>query len=236
MKICNKCRQSKDLSMFSKRSLNKDGHNYTCKTCVNNKTSESCVKENKTHESWRSMKSRCSSEKTNGWEHYKGRGIKVCDRWLCKKDGYKNFLFDMGERPLGMTLDRIDVNGDYEAQNCKWSDSKEQSQNRRNNHLITIDGETKCMSEWSVIYNIFPALISKRLLAGWSDFDAVTTPPRLKKQSYLYMGELTTLPELSKRTGIHLRTLQVRIRDQGMSVEDALLKPYKSNKELSSNG
>jgi hypothetical protein len=83
------------------------------------------------HQTWQRMKRRCDNEKGNRWEHYGGRGIKVCDRWL---HSYENFLNDMGRKPSPKhSIDRIDVNGNYEPSNCRWSTPKEQSNNTRRN-------------------------------------------------------------------------------------------------------
>ena len=81
----------------------------------------------RTYNSWRSMISRCYNESYEGYKNYGGRGIGICDRWYV----FENFLLDMGDRPEGMTLDRIDVDGNYQPQNCKWSTFKEQSSNKR---------------------------------------------------------------------------------------------------------
>lgn len=85
-------------------------------------------KETRTHRSWRAMKSRCLNPNDKAFHHYGGRGITICDRW---KNSFENFLEDMGERPDEMTLDRIDNDGDYEVNNCKWSTQTEQVRNRR---------------------------------------------------------------------------------------------------------
>lgn len=89
----------------------------------------------RTYRIWSQMKTRCLNSQQDHYRHYGGRGIKICERWM----KFENFLDDMGIAPKGMSLDRIDVNGDYEPKNCKWSTPKEQASNKRKVVHINID-------------------------------------------------------------------------------------------------
>ncbi len=94
------------------------------------------------------MKNRCTCETSPDYGLYGGRGIKVCDRWL---DSFENFLEDMGERPAGMTLDRIDSNGDYTKENCRWVTNKDQARNKRNSVFVEYMGRAMTLSEFGEV-------------------------------------------------------------------------------------
>lgn len=115
---------------------------------------------------WYSMCERCNNPDCRAYSHYGGRGIRVCSRWNCGIDGFYNFLEDMGKRPKGKTLDRIDVNGDYCPENCRWADNITQQNNKRNNRLITIRGETKTATQWAREYGISVPTAFSRIRRG----------------------------------------------------------------------
>lgn len=98
-----------------------------------------------TNRSWTAMKARCNNPNRKAYKNYGGRGIKVCDRW---NKSFLNFLEDMGERPEGKTLDRIDNDGDYEPDNCRWATRQEQRENTRNTRLIKYAGKTQSLRQW----------------------------------------------------------------------------------------
>ena len=79
-----------------------------------------------TYASWMYMKKRCLNKNATGWKYYGARGVKICDRWL----KFENFLADMGEKPEGTSIDRIDPRGDYEPENCRWATQAQQTRNR----------------------------------------------------------------------------------------------------------
>ena len=114
--------------------------------------------------SWKSMNERCLNRNSPAYKHYGGRGIKICEEWL----RLENFYRDMGERPENKTLDRIDNNGNYCKENCKWSTPKEQSNNKRDNHLLTYCGKTRTVSQWAEELNINRSIIAGRITRGFS--------------------------------------------------------------------
>lgn len=126
-------------------------------------------------DSWRQIQNRCYNPKAQDYAAYGGRKITVCDRW---RDSYQNFLEDMGKRPgPGYSIDRIDVNGNYEKDNCRWATAKEQANNRRNTRRLTLRGETRCLQDWAVIVGIPSKTLYRRITAsGWNDEKALTTP------------------------------------------------------------
>lgn len=116
---------------------------------------------------WSSMLSRCLNKTNVAYDNYGARGIKVCERW---QESFENFIEDMGPKPSAeYSLDRIDVNGNYEPENCRWATWNEQGRNKRNSIYITIKGETKHISEWVEITGISKHAFTYRLKMGWPE-------------------------------------------------------------------
>lgn len=110
---------------------------------------------------WINMKQRSTNPRHHAYKHYGGRGIKVCDRWL---HSFDNFFEDMGERPENRTLDRIDNDGDYSPENCRWATKKEQINNRRVSNLVTYRDRTHTMGNWAYLLNVPLLTLSARIL------------------------------------------------------------------------
>jgi len=122
--------------------------------------------------SWAAMLYRCQ-DPNNGY--YGGRGIAVCDRW---RESFENFYADMGDKPEGLSLDRIDNDGNYEPGNCRWATRTEQCNNQRSNRMLVLDGRSQTLAEWSKELGVNVSAIRRRLIRGWSIKDALTTPVR----------------------------------------------------------
>lgn len=114
-----------------------------------------------TYFSWRNMRSRCYNDKDISFSNYGVRGIKVCARW---RDNYDAFVEDTGLKPEGLTLDRIDSDGNYELENCRWADYETQLNNRPNfNRWIEFKGQSRTLAQWAKELDISPELLSWRL-------------------------------------------------------------------------
>lgn len=119
------------------------------------------------------MKNRATNRNDPHWKWYGGRGIKVCKAWL---NSFDAFLADMGECPEGLTLERIDNNGNYEPGNCKWATQKEQTRNQRRSRILTLGPRTQCLASWAEEAGIGESVIRGRLSRGWTIEQALTIP------------------------------------------------------------
>lgn len=130
---------------------------------------------------WAKIKHRCYNNHNNRYHCYGGRGITVCDEWKNDFMSFYNWSMQNGYNDT-LTIDRIDVNGNYEPNNCRWATYVEQGTNTRSNHLITYNGETHCLSEWCRILNLNYARTINRLnVYNWSVEKAFTTPKKVNQ-------------------------------------------------------
>lgn len=131
---------------------------------------------------WEGMHERCRREKHPHYKDYGGRGIAVCNEWN-EYVSFKKWAFENGYTD-NLTIDRIDPNGNYCPENCKWATMQEQQNNKRNNHYISLNSETHTISEWSEMLGINKTTLKERLAHGWSDEATIMTPVRKRTRGY----------------------------------------------------
>lgn len=132
---------------------------------------------------WHCMRQRCNNPNYYEAHLYYERGIKICPEW----DNFENFYkwaMENGYKE-NLSIDRIDVNGNYEPSNCRWATDIEQANNRRNNHYLVYNGEKHTLSEWARIINMNLGTLKSRLKLGWSVEEAFTKPIRVNKRWYM---------------------------------------------------
>ena len=168
---------------------------------------------------WADMNDRCSRASHISYPNYGGRGIKVCDRWL----DFSNFYEDMGDVPDGMTLDRIDPDGNYEKSNCRWATMTEQQNNKRSNRVLEHGGVKKTVAEWGRTLDIKASTIHARLANGWTVEDALTKEV-LERPTLTFQGRTQTVGEWSQELGFERNVVSSRLK-AGWTDEEALSIP-----------
>lgn len=128
---------------------------------------------------YNNMKTRCYNAKSQFYHRYGGRGITMCEEWRNDFQVFYNWAMSNGYSDE-LTIDRIDNNGNYEPDNCRWVDNRTQAVNKRTNHLVTIEGVTKSLKEWSEIFCINYQTVQDRLKRGWSEEKALKSPVQTK--------------------------------------------------------
>lgn len=132
------------------------------------------MKNTRIYKIWANMKARCRNTTCADYKNYGGRGISYCKEWE-KFEPFYEWAMANGYKD-DLTIDRIDVNGGYEPSNCRWVSRLIQGRNKRNTKYVTIDSETKSVSEWAHIYGLPRSLVYQRLLHGWDALDALQVP------------------------------------------------------------
>jgi hypothetical protein len=171
------------------KSVTKSGHDLRLgrvKSCgclqpevVSNTSRIHGMNETKEYRAWISMKARCYNTKGRLYKHWGGRGISVCPQW---KEDFEQFHKDMGPKPTPKhSLDRIDVNGNYEPGNCRWATREEQDNNTTRSNKLIYNGETKTITEWAKAAGMSNMGLYNRIQSGWSIERALTKPSQKKR-------------------------------------------------------
>ena len=120
---------------------------------------------------WQNIKHRCLNKRSKAYSQYGGRGIKICERWI---GSFENFISDMGERgEKDLSIERINVNGDYEPENCKWATTKEQARNKTNSRKFKVFGNDYFLDDLAIEFNVHPGSFRNRIKNGETNEQAV---------------------------------------------------------------
>lgn len=173
-----RCDCGNSITVANKKLLN--GNNGSC-GCMRGKARlthgksrlSPCGPSTPEHQAWTGMRQRCYNPNAQRYPRYGARGIIVCARW----HDFAMFLADMGPRPEGMTLDRKNNNGNYEPDNCRWATRKQQQRNHSRNIILSYNGESMTIIEWSEALGLNAGTLSGRFHKGWSHERILTTRP-----------------------------------------------------------
>jgi hypothetical protein len=168
---------------------------------------------------WLNMLGRCSNPNLPDWHNYGGRGITICDRWR----SFENFALDMHEGyGPELSIDRINVNGNYEPGNCRWATRSEQQRNQRVNRYLTYDGRTLLLVEWAEETGIRYSTLIRRADRGWPPERMLAPAPTpLSRPPLTYNGRTMTAWQWAKESGISHWTICERL-DKGWPIADVL--------------
>lgn len=153
------------------KGLQNKGGTRSC-GCLVGKTIKHGKVNDSVYRTWHMMLQRCINPKNSCFHSYGGRGITVCDEWR----DFTKFFADMGDRPQGTTLDRIDNSKGYSKENCRWATKIQQGNNRRTNRIISLNGITKTLAEWARFTGLTTYAIRARINSGWTIERSLTTP------------------------------------------------------------
>lgn len=181
-----------------------------------------------TYTTYQNMLARCYRRTSPRFSAYGGRGITVCDRW---RESFKNFLADMGERPSGTTIDRIDGASGYAPENCRWATIKEQQANLSSNVNIEFCGKVQNINAWARELGLDASNLAWRIRNGWPVEKALTTPAKHGNRVstngmrlIAYNGETKSVSAWAREYGLSISLLRLRL-EKGMDIETALTKP-----------
>jgi len=170
------------------------------------------------------MKTRCNNQNAQNFSVYGGKGIRVCDEWLNDYDAFCRWALSNGYND-SLSIDRIDNNGNYSPENCRWANRITQQRNTSRNKLININGTIKTASEWCECYGINLHTFYGRLREGWNEIDALSLKSKGKRNlDFEYHGVTKSIPQWAKEYGMRPTTLKYRLL-AGWDIDKALNEP-----------
>lgn len=167
------------------------------------------------------MLARCYNPRDAAYKNYGGRGITVCDRW---RESFAAYVADMGECPAGYSIDRIDNDGPYSPENCRWATRHEQNMNKRHQKPITHGGVTLPMKQWAERLGIDYSVLHKRISCSGMTFGEAIAYTQL----HTHDGVTLSLKGWAERVGMNHGTLHYRVKYRGMSIGEAITAPVAS--------
>lgn len=180
----------------------------------------------KLHDTWVRIKQRCLNPNNKSYINYGGRGITVCKEWSESYENFRDWSLNNGYAD-NLSIDRIDVNGNYEPSNCRWANAKQQANNRRSNLKITYNSETKTLMQWAEVFNLPYSAVTQRYKRGvrGDELFAPLNTKYMPKVVY-YNGESHNLAEWARIYNLNRRTVQERY-NKGIQPPELFEKPKK---------
>ena len=189
-----------------------------------------CMSKTRLHKLWLHVKERCFNKNSKAYKYYGGRGITVCDEWRDDFQAFYDWAMKNGydeTAPRGQcTIDRIDVDGNYKPDNCRFVSEKTQANNKTNNVRLTHNGETHTLAEWSDILNINYQTLCGRLQRGLSTDKVLSATVKNQKKYLYYKGQTKYYKEWAIEYGLSSEALRSRLK-RGWEIERALTTPMK---------
>lgn len=191
---------------------------------------ENHAQSNKLYAVWSCMKQRCYNPKNKRWNRYGGRGIKICEEWKNSFESFREWALSHGYSE-GLTIDRINNDGNYEPDNCRWATYKEQNNNYSGNDIIEYNGERHTVTQWAELYGHNPKVIYQKMTRDNISFmEALFSVGEKRERLITYKGKTQNLRQWADELNISYTCLINRLDCLHLSVKEAFERPYKARK------
>ena len=185
---------------------------------------------NRLYRIYKGIKQRCLNQNNHAYHNYGGRGITICDEWLNDFDEFRRWSLCNGYDD-SLCIDRIDNNGNYEPQNCRWTDRYTQARNTRRNKVIQVNDVVGILKDQCILNNICLSTVQERLKRGWCINRAINEniQPHLAYRNITFNGKTQSVSAWARELNINRTTLRRRLNDRSWSIERALTEPVHPN-------